>query len=308
MTTLKEIADRNKSFQANKEGLHLDIIGFSEELMQEFPNAVFTSGKRAGAVTNFGKPSRHAKGEAVDLRITPEIGEFLSNDPRGIALLHKYQLGFLDESKPENQKYGNAFHIGKDSALVERTNSRWAEVQKNLNKGQEQPNTITLKPSSENVSGVTIDLSNAPEEEKSKEEQEVETAEKNIALEERKLKAFEQFNKRIQPQEQQEVSQQETQQPEFNVLETYQNIDQFVSNPIMQRGGQIPTSSLGQYQYPNQVVNVPTNGSITMQGVGYPLLGISQETGERKTMLPNQEYFFKNTSNVLEIPLDFLQK
>src|SRR5690606_36469068 len=52
-----------------------------------------------------------------------------------------------------------------------------------------------------------------------------------------------------------------------------------------QQGGQIPSTPLGQYQYPNQVVNVPTpNGSITMQGVDYPVLGISQETGERQVM------------------------
>lgn len=84
--------------------------------------------------------------------------------------------------------------------------------------------------------------------------------------------------------------------------ETYAEIDQFVSNPILQRGGTIPSNSLGQYEYPNQVVNVPTDGSITMQGINYPVIGISQETGERKLMQPDKDYSFKNTKNVLEIP------
>lgn len=267
MSNLKDIIEANESFKKNREGLHPDIIGFSEELISYFPNAVFTSGKRPGAVTNFGKPSRHSKGEAVDLRITPEIGEFLSNDKRGVELLYKYQLGFLDESKAENKKWGNALHIGKDTALVERTNNKWNEW-----KNKREDNTSSYVSNGvinfqKQPSMVGVDLSNAPEEEKSEELKQIEKADKNLELEERKQKLFEQFNQR-EPQEQ-EVVQQQTQAPDFNVLQTYQEVDQFVSNPIMQQGGQIPTSPNGVFDYPNQAVNVPTNGSITMQGVDY---------------------------------------
>lgn len=164
--------------------------------------------------------------------------------------------------------------------------------------------TFTPKP---NMTGVNLGEL-VPEEEKTKEQKEIEEADKALELEDRKLKLFEQFNNRRIPQQQEEeVAQQIVQTPDFNALETYQQIDQFVSNPIMQQGGQIPSTPLGQYQYPNQVVNIPTNGSITMQGVNYPLLGISQETGQRQVMFPNQEYFFKNTQNVVEVPLDFLR-
>lgn len=74
--------------------------------------------------------------------------------------------------------------------------------------------------------------------------------------------------------------------------------------PTMQDGGQIPTSSQGLYEYPNQTVKVPTkDGKITMKNIPYPVVGISQETGEQILMYPGQEYQFKNTKNVIEIPL-----
>lgn len=70
-----------------------------------------------------------------------------------------------------------------------------------------------------------------------------------------------------------------------------------------QRGGQIPVSSNGVYDYPEQPVLVPTpSGAITMKNVEYPILGISKETGERIEMQPGKEYFFKDTKTVLEIP------
>src|SRR5690625_2056910 len=74
--------------------------------------------------------------------------------------------------------------------------------------------------------------------------------------------------------------------------------------PTMQDGGQIPTSSQGLYEYPNQTVKVPTkDGRITMKNIPYPVVGISAETGEQILMFPEQEYQFKNTKNVIEIPL-----
>lgn len=71
-----------------------------------------------------------------------------------------------------------------------------------------------------------------------------------------------------------------------------------------QQGGQIPVSSRGLYDYPNTPVMVPTeSGKITMQGIGYPVLGVSMETGEQQLMQPGQKYTFENTRNVFEIPL-----
>lgn len=93
--------------------------------------------------------------------------------------------------------------------------------------------------------------------------------------------------------------------PQLDPMQEYEEISAFVEEPIMQQGGQIPTSSRGLYDYPNQPVKVPTkNGEITMKNIDYPVLAISQETGEQKIMLPNVEkYLFKDTKNVLEIPM-----
>ena len=71
-----------------------------------------------------------------------------------------------------------------------------------------------------------------------------------------------------------------------------------------QNGGSVPVSANGLYDYPNQQVLVPTQGNITMKGINYPVMGVSMQTGEKKVMMPNiQNYFFNNTSSVLEIPL-----
>jgi len=71
---------------------------------------------------------------------------------------------------------------------------------------------------------------------------------------------------------------------------------------LYQEGG-IPVSSQGMYKYPNQRVIVPTSGAITMKNIPHKIEATSLETGEKKIMLPNMEYFFKNTKNVLEIPI-----
>lgn len=70
----------------------------------------------------------------------------------------------------------------------------------------------------------------------------------------------------------------------------------------MEGGGTIPVSTRGVYDYPNQKVLVPTDGNITMKDVNHPILGISLDTGQKQMMFPDQDYFFENTKNVLEIP------
>ena len=65
----------------------------------------------------------------------------------------------------------------------------------------------------------------------------------------------------------------------------------------------IPVSSNGLYDHPNQEVIVPTqSGNITVKGIGYPVLGKSLETGEEQMMQPQGYYNFQNTKHVLEIP------
>jgi hypothetical protein len=104
---------------------------------------------------------------------------------------------------------------------------------------------------------------------------------------------------------QREVAQrkQQTQQvPQLDPLQEYNQISSFVENPIMQEGGQIPTSRNGVFDTNGEPVIVPAP-SISMKNVDYPIMGISQETGEKKVMMPDMQYFFNNTKNVLEIPM-----
>lgn len=77
--------------------------------------------------------------------------------------------------------------------------------------------------------------------------------------------------------------------PQYNVELTpieYQPIAQF------KQGGQIPVSSRGVYDFPNQEVIVPTeDGEITMKNINYPIIG-TDEFGNRQLMQPDGEYKF----------------
>jgi hypothetical protein len=110
-----------------KKGLQENLLAFTQELEAKFPNAVLTSGYRPGAKTNQGKVSRHSHGEAVDFSINPKLASYLES-PEGVSLLYKYKLGFLDESKKENKKWGNALHIGQDSALWKQTEAKYNKL------------------------------------------------------------------------------------------------------------------------------------------------------------------------------------
>ena len=57
----------------------------------------------------------------------------------------------------------------------------------------------------------------------------------------------------------------------------------------------------GQWQYPGEVTTIPSN-NITMKGVDYPVVGIS-DTGDTKYMLPNMDYLFDG-DYVTEYPLN----
>jgi hypothetical protein len=53
----------------------------------------------------------------------------------------------------------------------------------------------------------------------------------------------------------------------------------------------------------NNPYNIIPSNQITMENVDFPVMGISMETQEKKIMLPNQDYTFDNTKNVIEFPI-----
>ena len=69
----------------------------------------------------------------------------------------------------------------------------------------------------------------------------------------------------------------------------------------LQKGGEIMVSSNGVFDSGFNPVIVPSN-NISMSGVPFNIEAISMETGERKILKPEENFTFKNTKNVLEIP------
>ena len=62
----------------------------------------------------------------------------------------------------------------------------------------------------------------------------------------------------------------------------------------------IITDPMGQWKYPGLPTRIPSN-NITMEGVGYPVLGVGNN-GQRKIMLPGAEYTFPGADYVDEYP------
>ena len=72
-----------------------------------------------------------------------------------------------------------------------------------------------------------------------------------------------------------------------------------------QQGGSLgKVTPLGQWEYPHQVTTIPSN-NITMKGVDYPVLGVS-DTGDTKYMLPDKDYLFDG-QYVTEYPVKKFQ-
>ena len=67
----------------------------------------------------------------------------------------------------------------------------------------------------------------------------------------------------------------------------------------MQKGGVIKDDR-GQWAYPGEVTEIGSN-DITMQGVDYPVLGVS-DTGDTQMMYPDQDYKFDG-EKVTEFPM-----
>ena len=139
-----------------------------------------------------------------------------------------------------------------------------------------------------------VEEEDAPKEDKSKEV----TQAKEVLKEEQFMSDM--FKGKITPiQTVQEEAPQQA--PQSNLLESFANIESFVDTPLAQQGG-IIKDNMGQLKYPGKITEI-SSPNISMKGVNYPVLGISKQTGEQKLMMPNLEYFFKNTQDVVEFPL-----
>jgi hypothetical protein len=66
------------------------------------------------------------------------------------------------------------------------------------------------------------------------------------------------------------------------------------------RDGSVIEDDMGQWAHPGEITRIPSN-QITMQGVDYPVLGIS-DTGDTQMMYPNQDYTYDGES-VTEYPM-----
>lgn len=66
------------------------------------------------------------------------------------------------------------------------------------------------------------------------------------------------------------------------------------------RDGSVIKDDRGQWAHPGKITEIGSN-QITMQGVSYPVLGISDK-GDTQMMFPEQEYKFKG-KKVTEFPL-----
>ena len=162
----------------------------------------------------------------------------------------------------------------------------------------------------------TTDVTNLPETEKivNFEKEQAKIAQATNQIEQDFLKEYqESFS------QQEEVEQEEQlvyQLPQTNYVDMFNQVSQFVDAPIAQQGGQqnytenelaflseIATKdNKGQYNHPGKITEI-SSPNITMKNLNYDVLGISKQTGEKKLMKPEKNYFFKNTKDVIEIPL-----
>ena len=106
---------------------------------------------------------------------------------------------------------------------------------------------------------------------------------------------------------------------DFDILDRYDdNFLLYLFNEVAQNNDNIKTSNYsanggylghitpyGQWQYPHQVTTIPSN-NITMQGVDYPVVGVS-DTGDKKLMLPGLDYIYDG-NYVTEYPILYSNK
>ena len=294
--------------QYNSDPMHENIRGFEMELKKKFPDLRVTSGFRPKAFTKKGFVSRHAKGEAIDIEPRQDIYDFLWNTEEGISLMYKYGVGILDErSKEMLEKTGGSgahFHVGMDSTLVPKMQQRYAEL-KNMNSketflsdSQHFPNFAY----NQTASVMLPDYATLPEPiEEVKQEEQKSSAESKLEEKQKEqdfLDYFKQNKEQLAQLYPTEQEQPRAEAPQLTALDYYNQANQILS---AQQGGVI-TDNRGQWAHPGEVTRI-TSPNITMQNVNYPVLGVSEQTGEQKLMMPNLNYFFDNTSSVVEYPI-----
>ena len=160
-----------------------------------------------------------------------------------------------------------------------------------------------------------------PQEDELVEESEAEKILEQRQKEENFLDYLRQIKSTTEPQQQNAEVDMEA-PPQLNAIDYYNQANQILS---MQQGGYteneqafleaykkyqqggVITDNRGQWAHPGKVTRI-NSPNITMQDVNYPVLGISEQTGEQKLMLPNINYFFNNTKSVIEYPINNGQK
>ena len=83
-------------------------------------------------------------------------------------------------------------------------------------------------------------------------------------------------------------------------MKFYQEGLDFKPKSISKNGSKVIKDDRGQWAHPGEITEIGSN-KITMQGVDYPVLGIS-DTGDMQMMYPNQEYEYDGES-VTEYPM-----
>jgi hypothetical protein len=79
----------------------------------------------------------------------------------------------------------------------------------------------------------------------------------------------------------------------------YDFANQLVSGNAQQGG--VIKDNMGQWKHPGEITQI-SSPNITMKGVNYPVIGIA-DTGEKKIMMPNLDYYFNGAKTVTEYPI-----
>lgn len=83
-------------------------------------------------------------------------------------------------------------------------------------------------------------------------------------------------------------------------MKFYQNGLDFKPKSISKNGSKVIKDDMGQWNHPGEVTQIDSN-QITMEGVPYPVMGIS-DTGDMQMMYPDEEYQYEGSS-VTEYPM-----
>jgi hypothetical protein len=83
-------------------------------------------------------------------------------------------------------------------------------------------------------------------------------------------------------------------------MKFYQEGLDFKPKSISKNGKKVIKDDMGQWAHPGEITEIGSN-DITMQGVDYPVLGVS-DTGDTQMMYPDQDYKFDG-DKVVEYPM-----